>query len=79
MRRQLATRCPSSFCTTILRSFQSLGTFGSGRVWLVKDDDGVLDIVTTRNADYPITNDHTLLLTCDVWEHACHSDSGYAL
>jgi len=52
----------------------ALGTFGSGWTWLVGSSDGKLDIVSTSNADTPITGDRVPLLTCDVWEHAYYID-----
>ncbi len=48
--------------------------FGSGWAWLVKLGDGSVDIVQTQNADCPITQGQTPLLTCDVWEHAYYID-----
>ena len=45
-------------------------TFGSGWAWLVQRPDGALAIVSTSNANNPLTGDDTPLLTCDVWEHA---------
>ena len=50
-----------------------VGQFGSGWVWLVKDNGG-LKIVTSGNAETPLTNGQTPLLTCDVWEHAYYLD-----
>ena len=47
--------------------------FGSGWVWLVSHD-GVLRIVTTNNADTPLTQALEPLLTVDVWEHAYYLD-----
>ena len=44
--------------------------FGSGWAWLVRTPEGDLSIMTTSNAELPMTSDHTALLTCDVWEHA---------
>lgn len=52
-----------------------VGNFGSGWGWLVKKADGSLDIVQTDDADTPLrSGDVTLLLTCDVWEHAYYID-----
>ena len=48
--------------------------FGSGWVWLVKKPDGSLAIYSTANADCPLTQGDTSLLTCDVWEHAYYID-----
>lgn len=51
------------------------GQFGSGWAWLVQDPkDGRLIIETTANAGCPITEGHTPILTCDVWEHAYYID-----
>ena len=49
-------------------------TFGSGWAWLVQRPDGALAIVSTANANNPLTGDDTPLLTCDVWEHAYYVD-----
>ncbi len=50
-------------------------TFGSGWAWLVKKDNGQLDIISTSNAETPLTNSSIKpLLTCDVWEHAYYID-----
>ncbi len=48
--------------------------FGSGWVWLVKKSDGTLAIYSTANAECPLTQGDTPLLTCDVWEHAYYID-----
>ena len=52
----------------------ALTQFGSGWAWLVLTKDGKLDIVKTANAATPMTQGHTPLLTCDVWEHAYYID-----
>jgi Fe-Mn family superoxide dismutase len=49
------------------------GRFGSGWAWLVTDGKK-LQIVTTPNAENPLTDDKTCLLACDVWEHAYYLD-----
>ncbi|TPQ27304.1 superoxide dismutase [Fe] [Methylomonas koyamae] len=49
-------------------------TFGSGWAWLVKNDKGGLELVSTSNAGCPLTDGKTPILTCDVWEHAYYID-----
>ena len=51
----------------------ALGQFGSGWTWLVRTPQGV-EIVSTGNAETPLTDDLTPLLTLDVWEHAYYLD-----
>lgn len=48
----------------------SLGVFGSGYVWLVRDVAGRPRIITTANQDTPMARGLRPLLCCDVWEHA---------
>jgi len=48
--------------------------FGSGWAWLVKTNEGKLEIVQTSNAGNPMTDGKKPLLTCDVWEHAYYLD-----
>ncbi len=52
----------------------SITTFGSGWGWLVKNTDGNLELVSTSNAQTPLTAGQIPLLTCDVWEHAYYID-----
>ena len=48
----------------------ALGVFGSGWVWLVIDQNGELQIMTTPNQDSPLMSRNRPLLGLDVWEHA---------
>lgn len=50
------------------------GLFGSGWVWLSKDEDGRLYITQGPNASNPMTGGLVPLLTFDVWEHAYYLD-----
>jgi superoxide dismutase, Fe-Mn family len=52
---------------------EGMGRFGSGWVWLVAEG-GKAKIVTTPNAETPLTTSAKPLLTCDVWEHAYYID-----
>jgi Fe-Mn family superoxide dismutase len=47
--------------------------FGSGWAWLVLDN-GTLKVTKTPNAETPLHNGQTPLLTMDVWEHAYYLD-----
>lgn len=51
-----------------------VGLFGSGWVWLSRDDAGKLFITQGPNAGNPITDGLTPLLCFDVWEHAYYLD-----
>ncbi|MCG9875283.1 MAG: superoxide dismutase [Fe] [Leptospiraceae bacterium] len=55
-------------------SASAVGNFGSGWTWLVKKEDGSLEIVNTSNAGCPIKDGLNALLTIDVWEHAYYVD-----
>jgi Fe-Mn family superoxide dismutase len=48
--------------------------FGSGWAWLCNDADGKLAVVKTANAENPMSQGLTPLITCDVWEHAYYLD-----
>lgn len=50
------------------------GLFGSGWVWLSRDNDGKLFITQGPNAANPLTDGLTPLMTFDVWEHAYYLD-----
>ena len=52
----------------------AVGNFGSGWTWLVKNEDGTLEIFNTDAADTPLRHGKKPLLTVDVWEHAYYLD-----
>lgn len=53
----------------------SVKHFASGWGWLIKNKTtGKLECVSTANAATPLTEGHTPLLVCDVWEHAYYID-----
>jgi Fe-Mn family superoxide dismutase len=52
----------------------ALTNFGSGWTWLVRNDQGELEILNTSNAETPATANRVPLLTIDVWEHAYYID-----
>lgn len=51
-------------------SSQSIGHFGSGWTWLVRDENKALKLYTLPNQDSPLTLGHTPVLALDLWEHA---------
>jgi len=53
---------------------KAVGHFGSGWAWLVQDENQKLKIVTTSNAQTPLTDNLKPILVCDVWEHAYYID-----
>ena len=55
-------------------SKSAITNFGSGWTWLVKNNSGELEIINTSNAGTVLNNNNTVLLTCDVWEHAYYVD-----
>lgn len=44
--------------------------FGSGWVWLVKDNKGKLKVYSLPNQDSPHLNNDTPIIGLDIWEHA---------
>ena len=51
-------------------SNKAINQFGSGYGWLVVDEEGELDIISTSNQDSPLIFKMKPILTIDVWEHA---------
>lgn len=56
-------------------AFKNAGVtqFGSGWAWLVLNGD-TLEVTKTLNAENPMTEGKTPILTMDVWEHAYYLD-----
>ena len=52
----------------------ALNLFGSGWVWLVKNKEGKLSVMSGKDADTPLRYGLCPLLTIDVWEHAYYID-----
>ncbi|MBI4092814.1 MAG: superoxide dismutase [Candidatus Kerfeldbacteria bacterium] len=54
------------------KQFTDLATtlFGSGWVWLARDDHGTLHMHQLPNQDSPYLHGHTPVIGLDVWEHA---------
>jgi Fe-Mn family superoxide dismutase len=52
----------------------AVGNFGSGWTWLVRNENGGVEIVNTSNAANPLRDGKTPVLTVDVWEHAYYID-----
>src|SRR5690606_8202382 len=52
---------------------KGMGQSGSGWVWLVLQDGGA-QLVSTPNAETPLSGPGKPLLTADVWEHAYYLD-----
>lgn len=48
----------------------ALSVFGSGYAWLILNEHGNAEIVTTSNQDCPISDNLYPLLNVDMWEHA---------
>ena len=70
----LARAIESTFGTfdTFKQQFNDAGVkrFGSGWVWLVKNNQGNLQITSTANQDSPLTEGYSPIFGNDVWEHA---------
>jgi Fe-Mn family superoxide dismutase len=70
----LASAIDSTFGTfdTFKQQFNDAGVkrFGSGWVWLVKNNQGNLQITSTANQDSPLSEGYYPIMGNDVWEHA---------
>lgn len=49
---------------------EGIKRFGSGWVWLVRDSEGKLQVISTANQNSPLMDGHAPILGNDVWEHA---------
>jgi superoxide dismutase, Fe-Mn family len=66
---------PSTLASRFSAELKAAATsfFGSGWIWLVEED-GILKVTATTNADTPIVRGQKPLLVLDVWEHAYYLD-----
>ena len=55
-------------------SDMAIKLFGSGWIWLVQNEQEILEIITTKDANTPIVGNQKPILTLDVWEHAYYID-----
>ena len=74
------------FANVIKRSFGSVRFFkemftgsagsllGTGWIWLVLNQKGLMEIINESNAGNPLRRGLTPILTCDIWEHAYYLD-----
>lgn len=73
----LAEKIKSDFGSfeQFVEAFKTAGAtqFGSGWAWLVLEN-GTLKVTKTLNADNPLIDNQTPLMTMDVWEHAYYLD-----
>ncbi|MCC8145552.1 MAG: superoxide dismutase [Bacteroidales bacterium] len=53
---------------------QAGAIFGSGWMWLVKDENNKLSLIKASNADNPIRQNLMPVFVADVWEHAYYLD-----
>lgn len=54
---------------------RGIAQFGSGWLWIYRNNDGILDVMTTHDADVPIHIRFYLVI--DLWEHAYYIDYEY--
>lgn len=70
LRKKIEMKFGSLVEFKVLFEKNALGRFGSGWGWLVFDEKGDLEIMSTANQDSPLTLGKKPLLGIDVWEHA---------
>lgn len=60
------------FKNTFLKAVVS--HFGVGWIWVVLNQNGVIEIIPKNDAGNPLRNGLIPLLACDIWEHAYYLD-----
>jgi superoxide dismutase, Fe-Mn family len=60
------------FKNTFLKAVVS--HFGVGWIWVVLNQNGVMEIIPKNEAGNPLRNGLIPLLACDIWEHAYYLD-----
>jgi Fe-Mn family superoxide dismutase len=74
VRRLLTMAFGSIECFRTLFVETAANLFSSGWIWLVASPSGELNVLSTSDADNPMTRGYYPLLACDVWEHAYYLD-----
>jgi len=54
---------------------RGIAQFGSGWLWIYRNNEGILDVMTTHDADVPIHIRFYIVI--DLWEHAYYIDYEY--
>jgi superoxide dismutase, Fe-Mn family len=60
------------FKNTFLKAV--ISHFGVGWIWVVLNQNGVIEIIPKNQAGNPLRNGLIPLLACDIWEHAYYLD-----
>jgi Fe-Mn family superoxide dismutase len=86
LKKNSDSKIPEAVNTAIVKDFGSFdafkeqmlkmgaGIFGSGWLWLAKDNNDKLEILQSPNGVNPLALGKKTILGCDVWEHSYYID-----